>query len=204
MLQGDRGRDENGDGAICEEVGSSRATMEGGRCADAYGMCPGNEVEQCDAEQAYTQALLQGTTTWVRLPRDQWPKAWEGMKDPVCPLILALYGHPDSGGHWELHCSGLLASIGFTELRPWRSCFWHEELRLFLVVYVDDFKLAGPAANITKGWDMIRKLVKTDMPRKLGSFSGCRHEEFTRSLPDSDVVVRGIEYNLEHFLRSSV
>ncbi len=27
---------------------------------------------------------------------------------------------------------------------------------------------------------------------------------FTRTLPDSDVVVRGIEYNMEDFLRSSV
>ena len=73
------------------------------------------------------------------------------MIDPVWPLILALYGHPDSGGHWELHCATLLASMGFKELSPWRSCFWHEELRLFLVVYVDDFKLAGPSANLKKG-----------------------------------------------------
>ncbi len=126
--------------------------MEAARCADAYGMCPGNDVEQCDAEQAYTQALLQGTTTWVRLPRDQWPKHWRGMRDPVCPLILALYGHPDSGGHWEQHCTTLLTSIGFKELRPWRSCFWHAELKLFLVVYVDDFKLSGSTANPKKGW----------------------------------------------------
>jgi hypothetical protein len=156
-------------------------------------MCPGNEVEQCDAEQAYTQAILKGTTTWVRLPRDQWPKAWAGMTDPVCPLILALYGHPDSGGHWELHCSKLLTSIGFRELRPWRSCFWHEELKLYLVVYVDDFKLSGPAANLEKGWAMIRQLIKTDAPSPLGLFLGCRHDVFTRTLPDSGVVVRGIE-----------
>ncbi len=63
------------------------------------------------------------------------------MHDPVCPLILALYGHPDSGGHWEQHCTTLLTSIGFKELRPWRSCFWHAELKHFLVVYVDDFTL---------------------------------------------------------------
>ena len=204
VFQGNNVRDEEGNWAIFQELGSSPDIMEAARCADAYGMCPGNDIEQCDAEQAYTQALLQGTTTWVRLPRDQWPRHWRGMHDPVCPLILALYGHPDSGGHWEQHCTTLLASIGFKERRPWRSCFWHEELKLFLVVYVDDFKLSGPTENLKKGWDMIRKLVKTDAPSALGLFLGCRHDVFTRTLPNSDVVVRGIEYNMEDFLRSSV
>jgi hypothetical protein len=204
VFQGNNVRDEDGNWAIFQELGSSPATMEAARCADAYGMCPGHDVEQCDAEQAYTQATLKGTTTWIRLPRDQWPKEWAGMTDPVCPLILALYGHPDSGGHWEQHCAKLLASVGFKELRPWRSCFWHEELKLFLVVYVDDFKLAGPSANLKRGWDMIRALVKTDTPSALGLFLGCRHDTFTRTLPNSDIVVRGIEYNMEDFLRSCV
>ena len=31
-----------------------------------------------------------------------WPKEWEAMQDPVCPLLLALYGHPDAGG-WVGH-----------------------------------------------------------------------------------------------------
>ena len=53
--------------------------MEAARCADAYGAFPGYAVQQSDAEQAYTQAWLKGTTTWVRLPREQWPKEWEGM-----------------------------------------------------------------------------------------------------------------------------
>jgi hypothetical protein len=204
VFQGNIVRDKDGNWAIFQELVSSPSTMEAARCADAYGMCPGNEVEQIDGEQAYTQALLQGTTTWVRLPRDRWPKAWEGLSDPVCPLILALYGHPDGGGHWELHCSKFLASIGFKELRPWRSCFCDEELKLFLVVYINDFKLSGPSANLKKGWAMIHKLVKTGMPSTLGFFLGCRHDTFTRTLPDSDVVARGIDYNMEDFLRSSV
>ena len=59
--------------------------MEASRAADAYGCIEGHEIQQCDAEQAYTQAELDGTTTWVRLPRDQWPESWSNMKDPVCP-----------------------------------------------------------------------------------------------------------------------
>ena len=108
--------------------------MEAARCADAYGLMPEHNVQQADAEQAYTQAEIEGTPAWVRLPRDQWPKTWEGMADPVCPLKLALYGHTDSGGHWEAHCGKHLRSVGYSEIDPCRSCFWHEQLKLFLVV----------------------------------------------------------------------
>ena len=75
VFQGNNVRDEYGNWAIFAELGSSPATMEAARSADAYGLCPGHAVEQSDAEQAYTQAWLSGTPTWVRLPRDQWPQA---------------------------------------------------------------------------------------------------------------------------------
>ena len=82
--------------------------MDAARAADACGCFPGHSSQQADAEQAYKQAYLTGTETWVRLPKEQWPDAWAGMVDPVCPLVLALYGHPDSGGHWEIHCEAKL------------------------------------------------------------------------------------------------
>ena len=97
VFGGDNVRDEVGSWALFQDLGSCPATMEAARAADAYGCMPDHSAQQCDAEQAYTQAMYIGTPTWVRLPRDQWPKEWNGMTDPVCPLILALYGHPDSG-----------------------------------------------------------------------------------------------------------
>jgi hypothetical protein len=116
VFQGNAVRDEYGDAAIFQELSSCPATMEAARCADAYGLAYGNDVEQSDAVQAYTQAWLEGTDTWIRLPRDQWPAQWAGYEDPVCPLRLALYGHPDSGGHWERHCTAHLTSVGFVEI----------------------------------------------------------------------------------------
>ena len=153
VFQGNNVRDENGAWAVFQELSSCPATMEAARAADAYGLMPGHACQQSDATQAYTQAWLlgDGVETWVRLPRDQWPPSWKGMQDPVCPLRLALYGHPDSGGHWERHCSEHLASVGFQGINSWRSCFWHPELRLYLVVYVDVFKLSGPSENLRKG-----------------------------------------------------
>ena len=103
VFQGNHVKDEAGNWAIFADLGSSPATMEAAKAADAYGLLPGHAVEQSDAEQAYTQAWLTGTDTWVRLPKDQWPDSWANMRDPVVPLRLALYGNPDSGTDWERH-----------------------------------------------------------------------------------------------------
>ena len=178
--------------------------MEAGQAADFHGPMPGDATEQSDAEQAYTQAMHVGTPTWVRFPRDQWPASWHGMKDPVCPLVSALYGHPDAGGHWERHCESKLSEAGFIPIRAWRSCFWHPELHLFLVVYVDDFKLAGPEVNVAKGWQLIRNAIKTDDPHPVGLFLGCNHRAFERTLPGTRAAVRGVECDMEDFLRSCV
>ena len=53
-----------------------------------------------------------------------------------------------------------LIGSGFTEVPNWKSVFWHGQLRLLLVVYVDDFKMAGPTENMSKGWDLIGKHLK--------------------------------------------
>ena len=58
------------------------------------------DIQQADARQAYAQSKLGGAPAWVQLPKDAWPDSWRGMVDPVCPLLLALHGHPDAGGHW--------------------------------------------------------------------------------------------------------
>ena len=114
FFQGNNVRDENADVALFAELGSAPATMEAGKAVDAYGCQPGYTVEQNDGVQAYTQALMKGTDTWVELPPDRWPKAWIGkFKRPVVKLRIALYGHPDSGGLWEIHCETQLLAVGF-------------------------------------------------------------------------------------------
>ena len=136
--------------------------MEAAKAADAYGMFEGHDVELADGESAYTQALLGGTPTWIRIPKDQWPQKWidDGMEDPVCPMILALYGHPDAGGWWEQHCHKALLLGGWTPIKngSWKSVYWHEKLKLLLVVYVDDFKMAGPKENLKQGWKTITEI----------------------------------------------
>ena len=127
-FMGDQVRDENFNIAIFQELSSSPATMQAGKIADAYGLVRGNSCEQSDAEQAYIQSKLGGDPTWVRVPSEHRPKPWDKYKDPVCPLVLALYGHPDSGGYWEKHCAAELTKGGFTLVPEWDSCYWHPQL----------------------------------------------------------------------------
>ena len=127
VFQGNNVRDENWEVAMFQDLSSCPATMEAGKACDLYGSLEGHEIQQSDAELAYTQSRLGGDPTWVRLPREQWPESWKGMRDPVCPLILALYRHPDAGGYWEAHCESHLKSVGFVPIEEWRSCFWHSE-----------------------------------------------------------------------------
>ena len=66
------------------------ANMEAGKSLDAYGSMPGSTVTQADGKQAYTRCLHE---------KDARTKEWVGKYiDPVVQLVLALYGHPDSGG----------------------------------------------------------------------------------------------------------
>ena len=165
VFQGNNVKDENNDTALFSELGSSPATMEAGKTLDAYGHMPGNVCEQADGKQAYTQTRLKGAETWVRLPRERWPKGWHGkFKDPVVRLVLALYGHPDSGGFWEQHCEKMLKEVGFHLVFPaaWPSVFFHPDLKLLLAVYVDDFKMAGPKGNMAKGWELIASKIDMD------------------------------------------
>ena len=60
-------------------------------------------------------------------------------------LDKALYGHPDSGTMWEQHCDKKVQEISFNPLeRKWPSMYFHDELKLLLVIYVDDLSLLGP------------------------------------------------------------
>ena len=103
VFQGNNVWGSNFDYAIFQELSSNPATMDAANAADLVSLFPGNSAMQADATQAYTQSELGGVRTWVRLPKNRWPKKWheDKMVDPVCPLRLALYGHPDAGGHWE-------------------------------------------------------------------------------------------------------
>ena len=163
---------------------------------DAHGLLPGNLLEVSDGESAYTQARLKGKKTWVRIPRDQWPLS--GSTVAGIPSIrtqsLSLCSHcmdiltlvPFGSSTARLCCS----SVGYVLVKDWASVLRHEELDLFLVVYVDDFPMSGPAKNIATGWALILKAIKMEEPRQLKRYLGCEHE-FTQQLVKGHFDPRG-------------
>ena len=178
VFQGNRVVTQNWETALFQDMGSSPASMEAGKYVDCHGCLPGHDTEQADAEQAYVQADLEGTETWVWLPPEAWPDEWHGKyRKPVVRLVKALYGHPDSGTFWERHCDTRLQSVGFKPIHEtsWSLCYHHKELNLFLVVYVDDFKLSGPKDNLTKGWTLIREKAKLSLEPEAAAhlYLGC-------------------------------
>ena len=133
MFLGDRVMDQFGSAAVFEELTSSPAGMEASRFCDFYGSLPGHVSQQADAEQAYTQAYLPHGHTWIKLPERYRRRLVEAGKIPddrelrVVPLDKALYGHPESGAHWEEKCNRAIKRLGFIPegtCGEWRSCFY--------------------------------------------------------------------------------
>ena len=94
--------DENHKAALFKELGASPASMESSRIIDACSMIGDHVLQQADAQQAYTQATLEATPTWVSLPEDARPAEWNRFRNPVCPLRLALQGIPMRGRTGEI------------------------------------------------------------------------------------------------------
>ena len=206
VLLGNQVKNQHWEAAFFQDLGNSPASFEASRWADFYGCLPGHAVKLADAIQAYIQAKLKGPLCWVELPTDAWPpeiQYWK-FRRPVVRLDKALYGHPDSGTMWEQHCDKKVQEIGFKPIgEEWPSMYFHDELKLLLVIYVDDLKLAGPSENLAKGWEMLRTVLRIEPKTDLGLYLGCVLSQGETQLHNGKKV-KTITYNMEGLLKLSV
>ena len=104
VYQGNNVRDQDGNWAIFQDLASCPSTMAASKVADFYSLSPGHDGEQADAEMAYTQAEFHGPTTWVGIPKEQWPSIWYDKagkpkyRFPVCKLAEGALRPPGLGG----------------------------------------------------------------------------------------------------------
>lgn len=90
-------------------------------------------------------------------------------------LRLAPYGHPLSGAFWEKQCTDKLRSIGVAPVNSLESSLTHCNLRVILSVYVDDFKMFGPEANMKKAWSLTRGVIAiNELRNTIGNALGLR------------------------------
>ena len=206
VLLGNQVKNQHWEAAFVQDLGNSPASFEASRWADFFGCLPGHSVKLADAIQAYIQAKLKGPLCWVELPTDAWPpeiQYWK-FRRPVVRLDKALYGHPDSGTMWEQHCDKKVQEIGFKPIgEEWPSMYFHDELKLLLVIYVDDLKLAGPSENLAKGWEMLRTVLRIEPETDLGLYLGCVLSQGETQLHNGKKV-KTITYNMEGLLKLSV
>ncbi len=179
-----------------------------------------------DAVQAYIQAELGGDDCWIALPREAYPtwidgtpvnmtvqevyqrncavKKWNSMRNPVTKLLKALYGHPDSVTMWEVKCDLDVQSVGFAAVgAEWPSVYFHQALKLLLIIYVDDFKMAGPEGNLDAGWALLRTKLNIGPEGPLGMSLGCnqRREQMTLY---GKIIANVVIYDMESFLEQCV
>lgn len=213
--------------ATFENLSSGPPILEAWMAVDAVSLQDGYEGTASDANSAYTQEFLgggrgKGIPTVVRIPKHRWPKEWRGKyNDPVVPLILALYGHPDAGGYWEARCENIVLDCGFTKVEGWDSVYWNEQKQSLLIVYVDDFKLASLKKYTKEIWKELRARIKLSEPGPFDRSLCCYLEKFevpcenVRSIlqnnpalhprgpcemRDGHKLVHGYRYNMEQYL----
>ena len=80
--------------------------------------------------------------------------------------------------------------------------FWNAGLQLMLMVYVDDFKMSGPAKNLDKGWKLLRSGIDMDDPYPLDRCLGCIHHIRSGVVNHKNVQI--IEYDVCDFMQQCV
>ena len=78
--------------------------------------------------------------------------------------------------------------------------FIHYDDAVFAIIYVDDFKLAGPAKKLDKHWKMIRKRIVMGDPCPVDQFLGCTHRE--SSLNGGQI--RSMKYDMTNFIKQCI
>ena len=71
------------------------------------------------------------------------------MEDPVVPLERNLYGHLLARLLCERQIEKVLLGHGWEKVRNWECLLVNREKRLFLSVYVDDFKTGWQDTKIS-------------------------------------------------------
>ena len=94
-------------------------------------------------------------------------------------------------------------STSFPVGEEWPSMYFHKKLKLLLVIYVDDLKLAGPEENLTKGWEMLRSKLNIEPETDLGLSLGCILRKGSTKL-HVGTPVSTMTYDMEGLLKLSV
>ena len=164
VFRGDAVKYQTGHLAVFTEQGASASQMAAAKFLDTIARMPGKSGESNDAVSAYTQVFMkeaprllkldetQCPRTWISLPRSRRPTEWDKLVDPVIPLECNLDGHPLAGLLWERKWRKSYVQQGWERVKGWECLYLHKKAKLFLSVYVDDFKMVGRTESLGPMW----------------------------------------------------
>ena len=114
--------------------------------------------------------------TWVAISTERQPASWKGIQDPVRPLLVSFYGHPQAGLLWLKHCQHRLYAEGFERVSNWECLYVHRKEKLFSNVYVDDFHLAGNKEAVPNMMERLEERIALEPaePFDGNSYLGCK------------------------------
>ena len=94
-----------------------------------------------------------------------------------------------------------VGKASFRLIGDWPSCAFRYRWKFFLVIYVDDFKPAGPSANLDVGRALPRALLQLEDPAPARLHVRCLHEQ-REATASSNPTARAIVYSMEGYLRT--
>ena len=114
------------------------------------------ELDSASRIEGEVQLLLRFLT---RLAREDVSRLrLQPHRTSLCQTMKILHpftGTPNQGGGGSATPKGIFAA-GFKAVPEWKSTYFHKRLKLLLTVYVDDFKMSGPKANVKEGWKLLQ------------------------------------------------
>ena len=135
---------------------------------------------------------------------DEYKKLYNSFRRPVVLCTHAIYGHPDAGTSWEVYCDEAVKKQGFEPMgENWPSVYFHKRLKLLLVIYVDDLKMAGPTQNLKEGWSLLRQAIEIEPEVDSGLYLGCEIHYGSEKMSDGHEV-RTVTYDMTKFLSDCV
>ena len=72
-----------------------------------------------------------------------------------------------------------MVKVGFEKVVDWECLYLNRIWKVFLSVYVDDLKAAGPAASLKLMWAELKKHLDIDPPKKMvdNQYLGCSQRD---------------------------
>jgi hypothetical protein len=180
--------------------------MSSCRCLLAfYAVSKGYHLLQSDCVRAYIQARMKGPRTYIRLPKAWWPADWIGrFRDPVCELILALYGHPHAGDFWYTKFEEELKKLEFETIEGWPSVFvlFPDQVNtIAFVVYVDDLVMTGPD-HLLEVIKRLRESIQMEEPGDMQKYLGCMHHIVKRK--NAGEVITEIKFDMINYFKNAL